>query len=70
MPLDIRKLVVHLEEVRAEGGRGDAGGVLRKVAALAVIPNPYAGRPWNGDLGELVQPSGRWPPSWPPPPWP
>ena len=34
MPLDIRKLVVHLEEVRAEGGRGDAGGPLRKVAAL------------------------------------
>ena len=26
MPLDIRKLVVHLEETRAEGGRGDAGG--------------------------------------------
>jgi hypothetical protein len=23
MPLDIRKLVVHLEEGRAEGGRGD-----------------------------------------------
>jgi Amino acid synthesis len=50
MPLDIRKLVVHLEEVRAEGGRGDAGGPLRKVAALAVVPNPYAGRPWSGGL--------------------
>lgn len=58
MPLDIRKLVVHLEETRAEGGRGDAGGPLRKVAALAVIPNPYAGRPWSGDLDELVGPSG------------
>ena len=58
MPLDIRKLVVHLEETRAEGGRGDAGGPLRKVAALAVIPNPYAGRPWSGDLDDLVGPSG------------
>ncbi|HET8787133.1 MAG TPA: amino acid synthesis family protein [Actinomycetes bacterium] len=58
MPLDIRKLVVHLEEVRAEGGRGDTGGPLRKVAALAVVPNPYAGRPWSGDLDELVEPSG------------
>jgi Amino acid synthesis len=58
MPMDIRKLVVHLEEVRAEGGRGDAAGPLRKVAALAVIPNPYAGRPWSGTLEELVEPSG------------
>jgi hypothetical protein len=58
MPMDIRKLVVHLEEVRAEGGRGDAAGPLRKVAALAVIPNPYAGRAWSGTLEELVEPSG------------
>ena len=43
MPLDIRKLVVHLEEVRAEGGRGDAGGPLRKAAALAVPDAPPAG---------------------------
>ena len=54
MPLDIRKLVVHLDETRAEGGRGDAGGPLRKVAALAVIPNPYAGRPWSGDLDQAA----------------
>jgi hypothetical protein len=40
MPLDIRKLVVHLEEVRAEGGRDDAGGPLRKVAAMAVLGAP------------------------------
>jgi hypothetical protein len=58
MPMDIRKLVVHLEEVRAEGGRGDTAGPLRKVAALAVIPNPYAGRAWSGTLEELVEPSG------------
>lgn len=58
MPLDIRKLVVHLEEVRAEGGRGDDAGPLRKAAALAVMANPYAGRPWSGSLDELVEPSG------------
>jgi Amino acid synthesis len=40
MPLDIRKLVVHLEEIRAEGGRDDAGGPLRKAAAMAVLGAP------------------------------
>ena len=58
MPMDIHKLVVYLEEVRAEGGRGDGAGPLRKVAALAVVPNPYAARPWSGTLDELVEPSG------------
>jgi hypothetical protein len=56
--MEPRKFVVVLEEVLAEGGRGDAGGSLRKVASLAVIANPYASRPWSEDLEELVQPSG------------
>jgi len=56
--LDIRKVVLYLEEVRSEGGRSDEAGPLRKVAALAVIRNPYAGRPWSGALDELVGPSG------------
>jgi hypothetical protein len=51
MPLDIRKLVVHLEEVRAEGGRGDAGGPLRKVVGLAVTNR---GR-LNARLGGLAK---------------
>jgi Amino acid synthesis len=58
MRLDVRKLVVHVEDVRSEGGRGDEGGPLRKVATLAVIPNPYAGRAWSASLDELVEPSG------------
>ena len=58
MPMDIRMLVVHLEKVRAEGGRGDDAGPLRKVAASVVVPNPYAGRHWSGTLDELVEPSG------------
>jgi hypothetical protein len=58
MSLEVRKLVVVVEEVRSEGGRGDGGGPLRKVAALAVARNPYAGRPWSASLEELVEPSG------------
>lgn len=55
----IRKLVVQVEEVRTEGGRGDAGGPLVKVVAAAVIHNPYAGREWSQSLDELVEPSGQ-----------
>jgi len=55
--LAIRKIVVVVEEVLTEGGRSDEGGPLRKVAALAVIANPYAGRPWSENLDELVEPS-------------
>jgi Amino acid synthesis len=58
MSLEVRKLVVVVEEVRSEGGRGGDGGPLRKVAALAVARNPYAGRPWSASLEELVAPSG------------
>ncbi|HZP26518.1 MAG TPA: amino acid synthesis family protein [Dehalococcoidia bacterium] len=56
--LDIRKVVLYLEEVRTEGGRADDDGPLCKVAALAVIRNPYAGRPWSESLDDLVAPSG------------
>jgi hypothetical protein len=59
MSLEVRKLVVVVEEVRSEGGRGHDGGPLRKVAALAVARNPYAGRPWSSSLEELVEPSGK-----------
>ncbi len=55
--MDVRKFVTLVEEVRSEGGRGD-GKPLRKVAAAAVIRNPYAGRPWSEELSELVEPSG------------
>jgi hypothetical protein len=57
MALDIRKVVVHAEDVWREGGRGDAGGVLRKVAVVAVVRNPYAGAPWSENLDDLVKPS-------------
>ena len=55
-----------LEEVRAEGGHGDAGP-LRKVAALAVVPTPTPAAPgaarWTSSSSRA-----RSPPSWPPPP--
>lgn len=56
--MEIRKIVVHLEEIRTEGGRADAGETLRKVAAVAIINNPYARRDWSESLDELVEPSG------------
>jgi hypothetical protein len=55
--LEIRKLLTVVEEVRTEGGRAD-GPPLRKAAAAAVVPNPYAGRPFSEALDEIVAPSG------------
>jgi hypothetical protein len=40
----IRKLWTQAEEIRTAAGRGDDGGPLRKVAACAVVTNPFAGR--------------------------
>ena len=57
MSLEIRKIVFHGEEIWREGGRGDAGGALRKVAVLAIVRNPYAGAPWSESLDDLVKPS-------------
>lgn len=54
MSLRIRKLLTVVEETRAEGGHAD-GTPLVKAAALAVIANPYAGRPFSEDLSELVE---------------
>jgi len=53
MSLQVRKLLTVSEETRTEGGRPD-GSSLVKAAALAVIANPYAGRPFSEDLSELV----------------
>jgi hypothetical protein len=55
--LSIRKLITIREEVLTEGGRADAGAPLMKAAAIAVIANPYVGRPFADTLDELVAPS-------------
>lgn len=57
MSLAIRKVVTVVEETRHEGGRSD-GEPLRKAATAVVMRNPLAGRPYQEDLGELIEPSG------------
>lgn len=49
----IRKLLTIVEEVYAEGGR-EVARPIRRVAAVAVIHNPVAGR-FEADLAPLVQ---------------
>lgn len=53
---EIRKIVTVVEEILTEGGRAD-GAPLRKAAAMAVVPNPYAGLAVTEDLSALVGPS-------------
>jgi hypothetical protein len=54
----VRKLLTVREEILTEGGRSDRGDPLVKAAALAVIANPYFGRPLTPELEELMAPSG------------
>lgn len=55
--LQVRKLLVHGEEICTEGGRSDDLGPLCKVAAAVVIRNPYADQPWSESLDKLIGPS-------------
>lgn len=50
--LNIRKIVTVSEEIMSDGGRA-AARPLRKVAAIAVIDNPFAGR-FVDDLSPLI----------------
>ncbi len=50
----IRKLLTIVEEVNVEEGR-EAAAALRRVAALAVVSNPYAGKEYHADLSEAVR---------------
>ena len=50
--MKIRKLVTVVEEILSDGGR-PARRPLKKVAALAVLENPFAGR-YVDDLAQLV----------------
>lgn len=55
--VDVRKVVTFVEDTYTEGGRGDDGGPLRKVAVAVVFRNPYAGKPFTEDLGDLIEAS-------------
>jgi hypothetical protein len=57
MRIQIRKMVVHVEEVHHVQGQTDERGPLLKVAAAAIIENPYAGKGFVPDLQELIDAS-------------
>jgi hypothetical protein len=51
--MNIRQIYLWDQEVRSEGGRALAAPT-RRVAAAAVLANPFAGRPAIDDFSELV----------------
>ena len=53
----IRKIVVVTEEDRHTHGHRDRGGPLRKVAAAAVVRNPFAGQGYVEDLSPIIDAS-------------
>jgi hypothetical protein len=55
--LEIRKIVVVMEEDRHTHGHRDVGGHLRKVAAAAIVANPFAGQGFVEDLSPIVEAS-------------
>ncbi|WP_298556613.1 amino acid synthesis family protein [Streptomyces luteogriseus] len=54
MTMQIRKILTVREETRSEGGQ-DADRPLVKAAAIAVLSNPYAGRPYSHDLARITE---------------
>jgi hypothetical protein len=52
--LEIRKLLTFIEHIQSEAGikRNEP---LRKVASVAVVQNPFAGKAYQADLSTLVQ---------------
>lgn len=57
MNLNIRRSFVIVEHKREEAGRAPAPA-LRRVAAIAVVENPFAGR-WVEDLGPMIDASAQ-----------
>lgn len=53
--LIIRKTFAQIEEIWLVSGRPDQGGPLRKVAACAILTNPYARRGYVDDFAELIE---------------
>ena len=54
--MELRKLYTAIEETFGEMGRV-VDGPLRKVASIAVIKNPFAGKGYIEDLGDLTEAS-------------
>lgn len=57
LDVEVRKVVTVVEEVHAEGGRGDEGGPLKKAAVAVIFKNPYAGQTYTEDLSALIDAS-------------
>lgn len=51
-----RKIVTAIEDIYAEAGQ-ETDIPLRKVAVIAVIENPFAGKPYQEDLSSLTEAS-------------
>jgi hypothetical protein len=56
--LVVRKLYSQLEAVHSAAGQAHDRDPLRRVAACAVVANPYAGQGYVEDLNEIVEFSG------------
>lgn len=54
--MKIRKIFTQIEEIRSEAGI-EASPPLRKVAVIAVVKNPYAGKSYQADLQALTDAS-------------
>jgi hypothetical protein len=54
--MQIRKIFTQVEDIFSEAGR-EADVPLRKVAVVAVVKNPFAGKPYQEDLSELTEAS-------------
>jgi len=53
--LVVRKFWYQVEEIHTSAGRSDEGGPLRRVAACAVLANPYAGQGYVPTLALLIE---------------
>ena len=57
MQLAMRRWFTIVDHKITEGAHGDAGGPLRRVAAVAVLANPYAGQGYVEDLSPAIRAS-------------
>lgn len=53
MTMQIRRILTVRDETRSEGGQ-QTDRPLVKAAAIAVLPNPYAGQPYSDDLSRII----------------
>lgn len=57
MELTLRRWLTIVDHQEAAPGNGDAGGPLRRVAAVGIVSNPYAGQGFLADLSAATMAS-------------